>query len=326
VLDISQDCTSKEIKDAYRELALVFHPDKPTGDPEMFDLITNAYNVLIDKKSRKEYDEIYALSKQVETSHFDLKTKSKNYFSAVDTDKTKKKTKEEQQIEFEKINEEMDRKRGYVREKKLTGQLSDKKTTKRLSDLQLAREQDDIESYQENLFPSQRPGQPIDMDTFNAVFDEMHKGQTELIPHVGNPLAYNAGISNFSSLDKYDDLYNDDDDLLGASDFCPIKLSQTETKKKLTKDDISKVSAAKYTKGHNYKDKDYNKSLEEKIKERQLQTQKLEDRSMQDFNDDPGFGGYGITEQLGVNVGSIDWDADVDIKTRYKRLLEMRKN
>lgn len=321
VLDVSQDCTSKEIKNAYRELALIFHPDKPTGDPEMFGLITDAYNVLINKASRSEYDEIYALSKQAESSHFDLKSKSKDHFLALDSDVTKKKSKGEQEIEFNKIMEDMDRKHGYKRDKTAEDPLKEKKTKKRLNDLQLARDQDDIENTHEKLFDR------FDLSQFNAAFDAMHKGHTELVPHVGNPLAFNLDNgfgSNFSSIDKYEDLYIEDD-ALGNSDFGPVKLNQ-EPKKKLTKTDITKIAGVGYTTGHNYKEKDYNKSLEDKIRERELLTKKLDDREMEDFDTDTNCGGYGIFEQLGItNSGAIDWDNGEDTKTRYKKLLELRK-
>lgn len=323
VLDVSQDCSSKDIKNAYRDLAIIYHPDKPTGDVEMFELITTAYNILINKNSRKEYDELYALSKQSESSHFDLKSKSRNHFSAMDEDITKsKKTSGEQKQEFKKIMEEMDRKHGLKREKVSSDPLKEKKTNKILTDLQLAREQDDIENIHENLFEGGR----FEISKFNAAFDAMHKGYTELIPHTGNPLAFNSdnGFAvNFSSLDKYDDLYAEDD-ILGGSNYGSVKLSQ-DPKKKLTKSDINRISAAEYTLGHSHKDKDYNKSLEEKIKERDLFTRKLDDRQMNDFDDDDKCGGYGILDQIGIKSGAIEWDNGEDLKTRYNRLLESRK-
>jgi len=321
VLDVSQDCTSKEIKNAYRDLALIFHPDKkPYGDAEMFELITKAYNILINKNSRKEYDELYKLSKQSESNHFDLKVKSKDHFSALDNDVTKKKSKTEQKNEFDKIMEDMDRKHGYKRDKTISDPLKEKKTNKRLTDLQLAREQDDIENIHEKLFEGGR----FDIAKFNAAFDVMHKGYTDLIPHTGNPLAYNLDGCNFSSLDTYEDLYAEDD-ILGNSEFGSVKLIQ-EPNKKLTKSEINKISAADYTSNHNYIDKDYKKSLEDKMRERELFTKKLDDRELVDFDGDDACGGYGILSQIGLNSkGNIEWDDDEDVKTRYKKLLELRK-
>ncbi len=324
VLNIPQECTTKEIKEAYRGLAKQFHPDKPTGDAEMFELVTHAYNILVNHKSRKDYDEIYALSKQVETSHFDLKLKSRDYFTAIDNDVTKKKKpKEEYEHEFKKVFEDMDRKHGYKRDKSVVEPLSEKKTTKRLRDFELARQQDDIENIHDEIFEGGR----FDLERFNAAFDAMHKVHTELIPHSGNPMAYNLGEGiqdNFGSVDNYEDLYGEDD-LVGNSIYGTVKLD-TGIKKKLTKEDVGKISSAEYTKGHNYKDKTYAKTLDEKLRERNQETTKYDDREINDFDASDNCGGYGIFNQLGIkNLNAISWDDSEDIKTRYNRMLEMRK-
>lgn len=323
VLNVSQDSTQKEIKDAYRVLVKEFHPDKPGGDAEMFELVTHAYNILINPETRKNYDEIYALSKHIETSHFDLKTKSKAYYDAVDTDITKKKkNKDDVKTDFKKAYEEMDRKHGYKRDKDFEEELNEKDTSRRLRDIKLAREQDDIESIHDKIFDDGR----FDISRFNAAFDALHKGHSELIPHQGNPEAYNiiGGGTNYSSLDNLEDLYTEDDNL-GNSHYGSVKLDPSK-KKKLTKEDIAKLAAAEYTKRHNYKDKEYTKSLEERMKERDFENKKLEDRTISDFDTDPTCGGYGIFNGLGKNLNTITWDDDEDVKTRYSRLLELRKN
>lgn len=324
VLNISQDSTPKEVKDAYRILVKEFHPDKPGGDAEMFELVTHAYNILINPSSRKEYDEVYALSKHIKSSHFDLKEKSKSYYDGLDTDITKKKkSKEDQKNDFKKAYDDMDRKHGYKRDKDFEEELKEKDTTRRLRDLQLAREQDDIESIHDKIFEGDR----FDIERFNAAFDALHKGHSELIPHQGNPEAYNVmgGGANYSSIDSLEDLYAEDD-TLGTSLYGSIKLD-TGKKKKLTKEEIAKLSIANYTKNHNYRDKEYNKSLEERINERLYENKKLEDRTMGDFDTDPTCGGYGIFSGLGIkDLNALNWNDDEDIKTRYNKLLELRKS
>lgn len=326
VLNVSQDCSIKEIKTAYRNLVKEFHPDKPDGDAEMFELITHAYNILVNPTNRKEYDEIYSLSKQSESSHFDLKSRSLNYFSAQENDSIKKKkTKKEQITDFKKANEEMDRKRGYKRDQGTENKLFEKDTSNLLKDLQIIREQDDIESLHERIFENGS----FDLEKFNAAFDEMHKNHNEMIPHVGNPDAWNVSSfgANFSLINDYGDPFTEDDNI--KSDiYSSIKLENAKNKKKLSKDDINKIVNVEYTKNHNYKEKDYSKLIEEKLKERELQTLKFNERNMDEFDADSSCGGYGIFDQIGIkNLDKISWDNDDEtIQSRYKRLLELRKN
>ena len=63
-LGVPKNATPAEIKKAYRKLARVHHPDANTGSAkseEKFKEISEAYDVLSDAKSRKEYDEARSL-------------------------------------------------------------------------------------------------------------------------------------------------------------------------------------------------------------------------------------------------------------------------
>ena len=58
LLGLHSSASDKEIRTAYRKLALQHHPDK-NKDPaseEVFKELTSAYAVLSDKVSRQEYD------------------------------------------------------------------------------------------------------------------------------------------------------------------------------------------------------------------------------------------------------------------------------
>ena len=59
-LGVARNANLKDIKKAYRELALKWHPDKNTDDIEvaekMFQDISEAYEVLSDKELREKYD------------------------------------------------------------------------------------------------------------------------------------------------------------------------------------------------------------------------------------------------------------------------------
>lgn len=59
ILELDRKCTDKEIKKAYRRLALEFHPDRNQGDElaaEQFKLILEAYETLSVPKKRRRYD------------------------------------------------------------------------------------------------------------------------------------------------------------------------------------------------------------------------------------------------------------------------------
>jgi hypothetical protein len=56
VLGVPVDATTQQITAAYRGLAIIFHPDKPTGNTEKFQEISNAYEALVDPAKRKAYD------------------------------------------------------------------------------------------------------------------------------------------------------------------------------------------------------------------------------------------------------------------------------
>ena len=61
ILGVSKGADDKEIKSAYRKLALKWHPDKHKGDKESetkFKEINQAYEVLSDKQKRQQYDTI----------------------------------------------------------------------------------------------------------------------------------------------------------------------------------------------------------------------------------------------------------------------------
>lgn len=77
VLGMNRDVTSTDIKKAYRELAKKYHPDlnKQQGSEEIFKIIQEAYETLIDPDKRKNYDAM-----NINNDHeFDTNSENSNY-------------------------------------------------------------------------------------------------------------------------------------------------------------------------------------------------------------------------------------------------------
>ena len=57
-LGVDSSSSERQIKVAYRKLALKFHPDKnkEDGAEDQFKAITSAYSVIVDKSTRDQYD------------------------------------------------------------------------------------------------------------------------------------------------------------------------------------------------------------------------------------------------------------------------------
>jgi DnaJ family protein A protein 2 len=61
ILGISPDSSPEQIKQAYKQNAMKYHPDKNKDNPEIaekFKDISNAYNVLSDENERRKYDQL----------------------------------------------------------------------------------------------------------------------------------------------------------------------------------------------------------------------------------------------------------------------------
>ena len=56
ILQVEPNCSMINIKKSYYKLAKIYHPDKLEGDSELFQKINNAYNILNNETSRKQYN------------------------------------------------------------------------------------------------------------------------------------------------------------------------------------------------------------------------------------------------------------------------------
>lgn len=94
VLNLSPECTTMDIKKAFRSLAIRLHPDKlpmlsmtaaeQDAANRKYETIVLAFNVLSDPQTRKEYDQMYYIELRMK-SHQDLKSEYQAYSSNTPT-------------------------------------------------------------------------------------------------------------------------------------------------------------------------------------------------------------------------------------------------
>ena len=56
VLGVAENASDADIKKAYRRLSMKWHPDRASGDEEIFKKVTGAYSVLSDPAQRQDYN------------------------------------------------------------------------------------------------------------------------------------------------------------------------------------------------------------------------------------------------------------------------------
>lgn len=78
VLNLKNDCTKEEIKKRYRELSIIYHPDKNNGEKEEFIKIKEAYDNLYDEELRKKHN-IYLIFGDINFTEEDYKLLNKYY-------------------------------------------------------------------------------------------------------------------------------------------------------------------------------------------------------------------------------------------------------
>jgi curved DNA-binding protein CbpA len=82
ILGVKQDATKKEIKTAYRKLAMKYHPDKNDGDDtfwaEKYKDVNEAYRILYNPKEREIFDQ--KLLRYEGLSNNEPISKKQNYF------------------------------------------------------------------------------------------------------------------------------------------------------------------------------------------------------------------------------------------------------
>lgn len=186
ILDLQRDCDQNDIKKAYNNLAKIYHPDKVTGNAEMFELIKHAYEILYDDEKRKEYDNLFEMSKYCNTDHYDLKKQSEDYYQNIvkspnDLEKKKK--------EYNQYCQECDDK---TLDQYDNDELTQEEFDKKINAKKLAREQDDCECMPDKLFEDK-----IDMKKFNSIFTKSYKNELVVKQDFPSPWMQSESFGDF---------------------------------------------------------------------------------------------------------------------------------
>jgi len=56
ILGVESEASLEEIKKAYKKRAMEWHPDRPSGSEQKFKKLVNAYKIISNEETRKNYD------------------------------------------------------------------------------------------------------------------------------------------------------------------------------------------------------------------------------------------------------------------------------
>jgi len=88
ILELNENCTKGEIKKKYRELCLIYHPDKNNGEDTDFKKINEAYETLSDDEKRKKYN-VTRLFPTIDFTEEDYQLLEKYYYQLIHSNEFK---------------------------------------------------------------------------------------------------------------------------------------------------------------------------------------------------------------------------------------------
>ena len=315
-LGVSPDCSPTELKKAHRKLALKYHPDKPGGDADLFELVTEAYNILSHPDSRAEYDGMVQQEVQANANINDQRQQFNHFKQSQPTQVT-----DHERMTFKQHMRRLDEKHGFMTD---GGDLTRASADRKMRELLQTRQQFDELDMPEKLTqgPESNPAQ------FHAIFDQVHRGPTDIVVK-DVPDAFNMhGQSSltYSSLDTLEELYDDDpgNPAFDGQNYSSIFFDQS----KGALPDANKLSQMSldnnYYQNHNQLDADYNQQIKNKLNARDQQTHQLDNMSVNDFKT-ANTAGYGISEHVGIDLNNLPMFEDDSTNSRMNRLLKDRR-
>ena len=248
VLDIDIEAPNDQIKTSYIKLAKKYHPDQANGNSEMFQLVSKAYEVLINKDARKEYDLFYlkkSFNELKEDTFFGMKA---NFNDFVHSSEKKRLSPEE----ISKLYDDVFKDKEQIKDKAL--ELAD--TNKRLNDISLERESSAIEETDESLqnFMNLHPD-----ITVNEVFDYIKSTNVSLDPNNNQIVENKLGTLDMipGYLDSKYSSFIDESETISSSYFTQLDNSNTFISN--PKDQVEKLSAS------NISDWKYKRKLDSRL-------------------------------------------------------------
>lgn len=324
IMGVKRDATTQDVKKAFNKLALKHHPDRG-GDEELFEIINNAYTILINPDSRKQYDILYESSVDNSNLHGDLKTQNKQFMDTQSVVKT-----DDDDNKFKELWLDLNKKHNYYEESKDEIKISSEQASGKFQSLMTNRKQNDEEDKPELLFDHT---QAFTIERFNAVFDKMKKESNELmVKDTPDAWAGQGSLTMYSSLDTMHELYNDEsnlDDVHGIN-YGTINFHKQFSGKRMTKDDVKDINPedADYVKNHNKIEDDYIDKMKQKLKDRESSTSTFDGRKMEDYDAYKNeTAGYGIFEKVGITFDKYVTLKDLDSKDtndKFQKLLADR--
>lgn len=256
-IDICKDENCDEIiHKTYLKRAKVCHPDKHRDKPyvaEIFEVLTEAYNILKDSSSRNIYNnKLLNKNENVDYIEHDMNLLKKNVSNFI------KEQKKDNNIEYDKKifaqeYSRFDKKNGYDREKIY------EPISKSINKLKEDRDNEDNIYKPAKLFDEELN---FDISKFNAAFDIANKTSTNKdITPFNDFVDWSIQNPNYSSLDDFDKLYIEDDDKHSLLNF-------NDSNIEISKDDIKNIKGADYVKNHNVLEEDYYSIIKEKLNSR----------------------------------------------------------
>ena len=105
ILGLPKKSSIDDIKKQYKKLALIYHPDKCTGDRDKFEKIHKAYQILSDSEKKEFYDKIYDVPGDDASFNKFMSTLFDNLLASIHKIKKQKREQREGPLQKENSNE-----------------------------------------------------------------------------------------------------------------------------------------------------------------------------------------------------------------------------